>query len=453
MNDIQELEILLTGKIDSESSKKIKELANDMIESSLTDELLSLLNNLFSPRHLRTKDFSKTHLLSIVFSIYSTISLDEGINFAKSVIENIEPVPKFAISGLLRNCRKLNDYSIADNLINSKLLSKMDHFIAFEAIYYFENRGEEEKLKHILSVTEERYGNSKPIQETLLKFYLKYGLIDDANRIKNKLDKRLKLQDVSQTTIDKQIEKEVYDRFIELFRKNEEETRKALLSELINGITHEFGQPITNINWRLQYYKKTLQDPIAKEEVIKIFDLVLEETSRLNQLVKTIAPITSSKATKTTFNIVDVIKKRFNAYKETMEANHIIYEIHSNPDEISLYQDQIKFEQIINNLILNSIDALIEKDIPNREIHISIKLLVTDISIFFRDNGIGIPEDKREKIFIPYHTTKKKSKGEGLGLYIVFNLLKIMNGNISLDANYKNGALFKITIPKNQEEL
>ena len=84
----------------------------------------------------------------------------------------------------------------------------------------------------------------------------------------------------------------------------------------------------------------------------------------------------------------------------------------------------------------------------SKEIHICVSQDNDMINIVFMDNGPGIPIANRSKIFDPFYSTKPTGEGEGLGLFIIWNLLKSMGGNIALDSTYKQGARFKIYIPK-----
>ena len=113
-----------------------------------------------------------------------------------------------------------------------------------------------------------------------------------------------------------------------------------------------------------------------------------------------------------------------------------------------LWGDPIQFDQIFYNLILNSMQAM-EEISTEKKIEVSIRNFKSKISIWFSDTGPGIPEEFQAKIFEPFFTTKdpsQQSGGEGLGLFIIWNILKIFNGNITLDKGYLDGARFLITI-------
>ena len=72
---------------------------------------------------------------------------------------------------------------------------------------------------------------------------------------------------------------------------------------------------------------------------------------------------------------------------------------------------------------------------------------MTETLIEFSDTGIGIPYKNRNSIFDPFFSTKPPGKGEGLGLFIVWNLLKMQGGTIAVDNDYNQGAKFNIRIP------
>jgi C4-dicarboxylate-specific signal transduction histidine kinase len=149
-----------------------------------------------------------------------------------------------------------------------------------------------------------------------------------------------------------------------------------------------------------------------------------------------------------TFDLVDRIKKRVQLENPRLHDNHIIVTVKPQTP-VTIYGDTVKFDQLISNLLINAIDAIVEsKKTANNKIAISLKSDIQNVQISFSDNGLGIPFKNKNKIFDPFFSTKAPSKGEGLGLFIVWNLLKGQGGKITVDTSYKNGARFIITIPK-----
>jgi len=229
--------------------------------------------------------------------------------------------------------------------------------------------------------------------------------------------------------------------------------KTAEVNELIRGIAHELGQPVTNIRYTVQFHRKMLEKAeITKEEVFKIFDSILEETERMGRLIKRLSPITSGKSVIENFDLIDLIQKRVKA--ENIRLNELKIDVNISPlTPIYVIGDPVKYDQIISNLFLNAIDAIQERqDSQINRIDIQIEDKVNEIKMIFTDTGIGINLKDKNKIFSPFFTTKPPGKGEGLGLFIVWNLLKMYGGSIEIDNSYNDGARFVISIPKQTDD-
>jgi signal transduction histidine kinase len=109
--------------------------------------------------------------------------------------------------------------------------------------------------------------------------------------------------------------------------------------------------------------------------------------------------------------------------------------------------DDVQIEQVLLNLLRNSIDAL--KGIPHkiqRQIHIRSHMKSLDqIEIKVNDNGSGIDEAQKEKILTPFFTTKPS--GMGMGLSISRSIIEAHEGNLSFNSNPEEGTTFLFTLP------
>jgi signal transduction histidine kinase len=103
--------------------------------------------------------------------------------------------------------------------------------------------------------------------------------------------------------------------------------------------------------------------------------------------------------------------------------------------------------QILINLILNSIYHAFEGR-EQGEITVSIMILSDQLHITYSDDGIGIDEKMKAKIFDPFTTTKRGSGGSGLGMHLVYNLVtQALDGNIQAESEKNEGVYFDITFP------
>jgi signal transduction histidine kinase len=106
--------------------------------------------------------------------------------------------------------------------------------------------------------------------------------------------------------------------------------------------------------------------------------------------------------------------------------------------------------QVLTNLEKNAIDAMPEGGV----LSVKIDEFETDFTIIIADNGCGIAEENMDKIFTPFFTTKEIGKGTGMGLPLVYGIIKMHKGQITVESNTDinkgiTGTQFKIKLPKN----
>ena len=100
-------------------------------------------------------------------------------------------------------------------------------------------------------------------------------------------------------------------------------------------------------------------------------------------------------------------------------------------------------EALFSSLLMNSLDALSEKGI----VRVDGFAEDGEVSLFVRDNGCGVPEDKLQSIFEPFFTTKKPGQGTGLGLSIARNIVEEHGGRIDLANNIERGITVRVCVP------
>jgi signal transduction histidine kinase len=112
--------------------------------------------------------------------------------------------------------------------------------------------------------------------------------------------------------------------------------------------------------------------------------------------------------------------------------------------------ERIRIEQIIVNLVKNSIDAM-KMGVPgfSPSLHLTVTRDTKEnlVSCRIEDNGCGIPEDKLSTIFEPYYTTKPPEKGTGLGLFVVKQIIETAKGNLALTSTVGSGTIFTFRLP------
>ncbi len=200
-------------------------------------------------------------------------------------------------------------------------------------------------------------------------------------------------------------------------------------------IAHEIKNPLGIIKGACQIFKKKDVDYNTKLEMLQFIE---EEVRRLDLLVKDFMAI--SKIKNPELHNID-IKNFLNNLIEKLKLMFSNVKIKANINcSNSKKTDETLLAQIITNLIKNSVEAMAQ--------NIEISCFERDKKwyIIVKDDGKGISKNEIDKIFEPFFT--KKEKGTGLGLVIVKNYVKLLNGDITVKSKIRYGTEFIISFPE-----
>lgn len=211
----------------------------------------------------------------------------------------------------------------------------------------------------------------------------------------------------------------------------------SALGEMAAILAHEIKTPLTSIKMNADILNESLA---LQQDDEKSFSIIQKEINRLNNLVKDV--LLFSKQTDLVYSELDLhelienIKIQLENSIKQKNANFI-----NNVNSLKIEGDHEKLKQVFLNLIDNSIDVI--KDEGTIEISSNVEEDKNRVFIFIRDTG-GSNMDK-ENIFEPFYTTK--ASGTGLGLSISQKIIKLHNGNITLEISNVSETVFKIEIP------
>lgn len=224
----------------------------------------------------------------------------------------------------------------------------------------------------------------------------------------------------------------------EMEEKLRRKNRLTDLGEMAAGMAHEIRNPLAAIKAGIECLTKDFTEESNASEYIRI---ILKEINRLDHILNDMTTYAALRPSyKTELNLNNIIRHSLIMFEEEMKEKNIQINDHYD-GELTFIADEDQIVTVINNLLLNAIDA-IEKDGT-----IEMSTIGTKDSIKFSIRNVGrkIPEDILPKIFIPFFTTK--SKGSGLGLSIVNRMVQNHNGTIKA-YNWEKGACFSVTLPK-----
>ena len=224
----------------------------------------------------------------------------------------------------------------------------------------------------------------------------------------------------------------------EKLAKNE---REQAWQEMARQVAHEIKNPLTPMRLTVQSFQRTssLESNEEKSKLNDFCDTLIEQIDTMSSVATSFSDFaTLPKTQLEKSDIVDTTKK----VVEIFEQNNIDFQ--SSKESIVIKLDKEQWIRVMTNLIKNSIQAIPSDREPNIKVEISDS--TNSVKVIVSDNGLGVLEENKEKIFEPKFTTK--TDGMGLGLGIVKNIINSHRGKISYKSKPKKGTKFTISLPK-----
>ncbi len=231
---------------------------------------------------------------------------------------------------------------------------------------------------------------------------------------------------------------------IEFEEKIFQAEKLSTISMLSAGVAHEINNPLSSIMTNVQ---NLIEDNDADREKIIALKWIEQETRRIAKIVRELLTFSSTNPhTLIDSDVNTVIRQVINLITYSIKSEHratIFQQLNSNLPRARINEDELK--QVMINLINNSIQAIEESG----EINIKSRYRPKDnmIEIVVKDNGIGIPREITQRIFDPFFTTKKNGEGTGLGLSVVYGIIKKYNGRITINSMKQSGTTVKFVVP------
>jgi two-component system NtrC family sensor kinase len=241
------------------------------------------------------------------------------------------------------------------------------------------------------------------------------------------------------------------DREKKMMDKQIVETGKlASVGKLAAGIAHEINNPVAIMVEEAGWIKDLLEEEeFSKSENLEEFERALKQIKTQGHRCKEITHKLLSFARKTDSRIQetqvnDLVKELVALSEQRARYSKITIHTHLENNLPITYMAQSEMQQILLNLINNSVDAMEKK---GGELTISTYSEGDVIGIKVSDNGPGIPEANLSRIFEPFFTTKPVGKGTGLGLSICYGIIQKMGGQIDVESVIDSGTTFRIRLP------
>ena len=275
-------------------------------------------------------------------------------------------------------------------------------------------------------------------------------------------------------TAKKQMERELITKhtemrnaFFQLEKKNAEMTamqetlvqagKMAALGELAAGIAHELNQPLQGIRGYAQELQ-SLALPIVQgkphgDEVEAGLREIVSSVDKMANIIDYLRAFTRKSVEK--HEITDIhhaIEEALKMLSRQFASRGITVE--RKFGEIpKIYANPLQLEQVFINLATNARDAIDASGKGKGVIKIHTRKSGDFVEILFKDDGVGMSDRTKAKIFNPFFTTKEVGKGMGLGLSLSYGIMSKLHGSIVVESELGKGAAFVIRIPKDFREL
>ena len=259
------------------------------------------------------------------------------------------------------------------------------------------------------------------------------------------------------------LNKDLSQKIEEEIKKNEEknriliqQSRMASMGEMLENIAHQWRQPLSTISVCASGMElKKEMDMLSDEDFYRSLNHIKQSTSYLSNTIDDFRNFFSRDKVLNKIELSNLINRTFDLVAPTFSKHQI--NVVKELDNIEFYSLENELIQVIMNILVNAKDALKEKlsEDDTRLIFTEIKKTDSEIVIIIRDNATGIRDDVIDKIFEPYFTTKHKSNGTGIGLYMSKILtekhlkgdIQVRNVNFEYENKTYKGAEFTIILP------
>lgn len=219
--------------------------------------------------------------------------------------------------------------------------------------------------------------------------------------------------------------------------------REGAWREMARQVAHEIKNPLTPMKLSIQYLQKAIQNnqPNVKELTTNVAGTLIEQIDHLSKIAADFSHFANiGNKRLETIDLHNVIGSLLDLYAANPKVQ---VEWNAVPQEVIMRVDKTQMNRLFTNLLTNAVDACSERE----DCHVTISEELKDHSLIvsIRDNGDGIPDEMKSKIFTPNFTTK--TSGTGLGLAMCKGIVEQMNGRIWFQTKEGEGTAFFVQLP------
>jgi two-component system NtrC family sensor kinase len=276
-------------------------------------------------------------------------------------------------------------------------------------------------------------------------------LVDSFNRMRERLKIAVSELNEMQATLESKVDERT-QQLKAAQKKLVQSERLATLGQLAASVAHEINNPVSgvlNLSMLLERLMATGAFPPGREaEFRKYLGMISTETARVGRIVSDLlafsrrskpqrAPADLNKLVRTTIRLAD--------HKLKLISAEVVLELHENLPPVECDSSQI--QQVILNLVLNGAQAMQSRGGGKLTIRTRLIPEEESVELCVEDTGEGIAPQNLAKIFDPFFTTKAEGKGVGLGLAVLYGIVKAHEGEVEVMSQRNEGTTFTVILP------
>ena len=224
--------------------------------------------------------------------------------------------------------------------------------------------------------------------------------------------------------------------------------RLGTMGEMATGIAHELNQPLTAIISYCGTAASLVNSlPSPPQQLSEILELATKQAHRAGDIIRNLRAFVSKESkNKETFEIDRVIYDIVTFLKSEVRKSGVKLELQLGARAGKVTANRVQIEQVLVNLVRNSLEALEHTLSVDGRVDIQTRLLPNDmVEVIVTDNGHGVDAALADKIFDQFQTSKEE--GMGIGLSLSRSIIEAHGGKLWVDKEHQNGALFAFKLP------
>jgi PAS domain S-box-containing protein len=295
------------------------------------------------------------------------------------------------------------------------------------------------------------FGKTHYMEVSIYPVWEKSGKISRFLEISHDFTERKKQEEENRRRLELMVEERTRE-LQETHAKLLHQDKMASLGKLAASVVHEINNPIAGILNLVLLIKRILKEGEENDKGKKSFDryltLMETETRRISRIVSNL--LTFSRQSQMELGTLDVnrlIDRTLLLNDNLLKIHNVQVKMNLDPELPQVVGSADQLQQVFMNMVSNAAEAMDGEENGILSVESWSGGDEGPVYVSFADTGVGISTGELSKLFDPFYTTKKKGKGVGLGLSVVYGIIKAHKGRISVDSIPGEGARFIIRLP------